>query len=240
MGLGRQLAATALLGLVASGCAARDVTGTGSALVVLPAGRRVQYVSSDVRSLKVTITRQADGQTYVKSYPGTALAPIAAGSRFTFSADNLTPGTYVARLDAFGDAGQTMSLGSVTSAPFGVVPQVVTPVTLPSLVLPPTPVGDWRLTLTVALSGGYTITDYATRLESPAGTVATGPAGTSLADTSSFTWGNAPAVPAGLSTTSVTVNAMRKNGQRATKTFTATASIVAGSTATSSLAIAFP
>lgn len=237
MGIGRQLSAAGLLALAVSGCAAPGAPATGGARLVLPAGRSIQYVSADVRALQVTIRSLGSSTVHQKVFPGTALVPDAGGSRFGFQADNLAPGSYSATLEAFLDADRTRSLGSVRAG-FVVTAFATTVVPMPSLVLASTPVGDWRLVLDVTLAGGFSVSDYATQLETPAGVPVAGPTGSTLG--TGFTWGNVAAEPAGVSTSSVTVTATNKRGRFITKTQVATTSIVSGATVTSALGFAFP
>lgn len=237
---GRRLAAFGLLGLAVAGCATPGAGGTGSAQVVLPAHRQIQYVSADIRALRVTLTHQISGQTYVKSFPGTALLPDPAGSRLGFVADNLPPGSYQARLEAFLDVAETVRVGSVDSPPFAIAAYAITPVTLSSLTLMATPLGDWRMTVGLNLKGGYKVKDFVSALSTPAGSALPGPAGTSLSSGYRFTWGNVPAFPGGVSTSSITVRAANSKGNEITKTQVATASLIADTTLDSSLNFVFP
>lgn len=240
MARGRQLAAIGLAGLVTAGCALPGVGGTGSAQVVLTAPRQIQYVAAEVRALRVTLTHQASGQSHVKSFPGTALLPGPSGSRLGFVADNLPPGGYLARVEAFLDDAETLLVGSASSAPFAVAAFTSTPITLPSLKLMATPIGDWRMSVGLNLKAGYKVVAFVTELASPAGSAVPGPAGTSLASGYAFTWGNVAAFPGGVSTSSITLTAADKKGNIRTKTQVATASIFAGSTVLSSVDFVFP
>ncbi|HEY9854915.1 MAG TPA: hypothetical protein V6D05_04195 [Stenomitos sp.] len=229
--------AIGLLGLTLSGCTAPGVVGTGSAHVVLPVLRRIQYVAADLRVLQVTVTSQASGQTYVRAFPAPSLT---SAKPFQFVADNLPPGSYTATLQAYLDDAATLLVGSSTSAPFSVSAFTTTPVNLPNLVLAATPTGDWRMTVGVSLHGTFAVTDYAVELQTPGGVRVTVPAGSAQAGGTTFTWGNVAAYPSAVSTTSVTLTASNKKGQPVTKTQIATASITANATQSSTLQFAFP
>lgn len=239
MACGRSLVAGGLMALAMTGCAAPGVPATGGARIMLPAARRIQYVSADVQSLQVTISSLATQATYLKTFPGSALVPAPTGSQFSYEADNLPPGSYTAKLEAFQDAGRTRSLGSISTS-FAVTAFATTRVTMPSLILAATPVGDWCLTIGVTLSAGYVVSDYTSQLDTPGGGSVAGPAGTALGATNAFTWGDVVADPAGVSTSSMTVTATNKKGRSITKTQIATASIASGATVSSTVSFVFP
>lgn len=240
MSAGRRLALGGLLGLVVSGCTPPGSTGMGSAQIALPMARRVQYVSADVQVARVTLTHQTTGRSYVQTFPGTALVKNRTGSSFSFVADNLPVGPYVATLEAFLDPACTQSAGSSTSAPFSIAALQLTPITLPDLVLDPTPVGDWQVMVEVALSGGYAVTKYTSELQTPDGTIVKGPSGTTLPASSSLTWGNVPNFPVGVSTCSLTVTASAKRLPRLTQTRIATVSLLPDATVSSTVSFTFP
>lgn len=236
----RLLAALGLVGLAGAGCATADLGAKGSAQVMLPAQRQIQYVSAELRTLKVTVTHRVTGQAYAKTFLGTALQPDPSGSRLAFVADNLAPGSYLARLEAFLDDAGTLLGGSAISEPFTVMPHAHTRVTLPPLRLADTPLGDWRMSVGLILKGGYKVEAFATELVTPAGPAQAGPFGASLASGYGFTWGNVPAFPAGVSTSSLTITAADKRGNVVTKTQVATTSILANATQSSSVNFVFP
>lgn len=236
----RTMAASCLLGLVVAGCAAPGVTRTGSAHVVLPATRNIQYVSANIQALRVTITHQASRQDYVKTFPGSALVASPSGSQLGFVAENLMPGSYQAKVEAFLDQAATLSAGSASTTPFVVTAFQTTPVTLPHLKLAATPIGDWQLKIGVALHGGFMLSGYSSELSTPAGSTVEGPSGPSLPATSTFTWGNVPIFSTDLSTTSITITATNKKDRVITKTLVATASILADATISSSVSVVFP
>lgn len=240
MALRRTMAASCLLGLVVAGCAAPGIAERGSAHVVLSPTRNVQYVSADIRALRVTITHQASGQAYVKTFPGSALGAPPSGSPLGFVAENLLPGNYQAKVEAFLDPAATLSAGSASTTPFVITAFETTPVSLAPLKLAATPVGDWQLNIGVSLHGGYTVSGYSSELSTPLGSTVGGPSGSSLPASSAFTWGNAPAFPTGLSTTSITVTATNKKDRIITKTWVATASVLADATVSSAISVVFP
>lgn len=208
--------------------------------MVLPARRQVQFVSTEIQSLKVTVTSQTTGQTFVRRFNPPSLQAVSGGSTFTFSAINLPPDTYVARIDAYLDVAETQQAGTTTSAVFGVTSNATTTLQLPKLALAPTPVGDWAITIQAKLSKGYSISSYQTSLREIDGTLLNGPSGTNPGSAvPSFSWGNVEAAPIGTSTTSVTVVAAH-GSQSTTKTQVATISIQPGATVSATIAVSFP
>lgn len=212
----------------------------GRVYLVLPARRRIQFVSKEIQSLRVTVTSQSTGNSYVQTFNPPSLQAVSGGSAFTFSAINLLPDTYVARIDAYLDVAETEQAGTSTSTLFGVTSNATTTLQLPNLTLASTPTGDWAIAIRTTLSKGYSISSYQSALREVDGTAVTGPSGSNPGSViPSFTWGNVEAAPTGLSTTSVTVVATHR-GHTATKTQVATISIQPGATVSSTIAVSFP
>lgn len=214
------------------GCAPRTVSPGLYGLVRLgmQPTRHAQYVASEVRAYKVTISEVASTARFVQHFSPEALK---AGP-FAFGVLNLPLGSYVASVEAFADGEALRSVGQSVSSPFAVGPGTEAVVAMPPLVLVPTPVGDWRIQVSVALAPGYKITEYRFALNPTSGE-----SQTETSPANVLTWGDVAAFPSGVSTTSITVTAKKGNSARSSSAL-ATVSILPDATVSTAVALAIP
>lgn len=214
-----------------AGCASISTAPTpmGSVRFGMASPRTIQYLASQIRGLKVTVT-SSTGTTYEQNFDSSALT----GNSFNFQAMNLPVGSYTAHLTAYMDVAQTLVGGTTTSNSFMVSNGETTTLVFPPLTLGSTPVGNWTVAPKVTLKNNYKITSYTYTLQQTDGTSVTD---TSMRST--INWENVVCFPSGISTTSVTVTAKR-NGSTKTKTAIATVSVQAGQTVTSNVSLSFP
>lgn len=226
--------------LVLSACAVpeRVRPETSSVRFGLERSRSIQYVTSQIRAVRVAVTNQGTGLVFSQRYAGTNLMPAAGGGRFSFEVDNLPVGTYAATLSAYLDTGESLLAGSAASPPFGVAAGATTLVSFPALRLAPTPVGGWAVTASVTLPRGYLVSTYQYALMETDGTqVPTGSVATAVTRLTK-SWANVMAYAPAASTASVTVSGTRRGWPTLTKTAIATATVVAGATVSSTVTVA--
>ena len=189
-------------------------------------GRSIQVVASQVRSIRVILTGHTGKQTEKRN-----LRTNVSGRALSFETINLPPGTYTLKVIAFMDQDETVPCGEVTGSPFRVTSNSKTMLTLPALKLDPTPVGDWKILLSMP-------TEAFERIESYAYTLVLGD-GTKVATISSrpiTSWGNVPVWPHATCLTTLKVTA-RRRGETYETTGTVTATINANGLTTSSISI---
>lgn len=137
--------------------AAAVVSRVGNVLLVgqLHGARTVQYVSTEISAMKVSILDASTSALVASNvYSGSSLTSHLSGTSFNFQVNNLvvddSAGTvsYNARVDAYLDAAATTLIGSsTTAAPFTIVSgQTTTISNFPSLALIATPVGNGTAT----------------------------------------------------------------------------------------------
>ncbi len=131
----------------------------------LGGNRTVQYLASDIGSMKVSVLDAGNANSVVAStlYSGSSLASHLVSNAFTFQVDNLlvdkgtTPYSYNVRVDAYLDTSGTIDIGTAqTASPFAIATgQTTTLTSFPALQLIPTPVGN----ATATGSNAVTIVD---------------------------------------------------------------------------------
>ncbi len=221
-----------LLALVALGGCARPletVDSHGRVILTMRApARQAQYVANDLQCFRVTVRDVTSAAAFVQ------VLPSQPGGRLQFGALNLPVGQYEASVEAFADAAALMPAGLSRSAPFSVTPGAEVAVSLPPLVLAPTPSGDWNIRANVSLASGFSLVECRFTLSAASG-------GTQAATlpTTELTWGQVPAFPAGVSTTSLQVTA-KKGKTVVTKTAVLSGAIAPGATVSSTVTLALP
>ncbi|MEB3185806.1 MAG: hypothetical protein VKP72_00030 [bacterium] len=216
-----------------SGCgrnlpgAVSPVPATGSVQFSVPLeGRSIQVVASQVKSVRVTLTGHTGKSTEKRN-----LRSSVAGRALTFETLHLPAGTYTLKVAAFLDQAETLPCGEVNGSPFHVSANSKTLLTLPSLKLDPTPLGEWKIGLSMPRDAGDRIENYAYTLVLGDGTTVTTNRSTPLTS-----WGNVPVWPSATCTTVLKVTA-RRHGDTYVTTASVTATVKANSLTTSTLAI---
>lgn len=221
-----------LLGTVALGGCARPVEAVGPhgwvLLTMRAPARQAQYVATDLKAFRVTVRDLVTAASYGQ------VLPTQEGGRFGFAALNLPLGQYEAIVEAFADAAALLPAGQSRSAPFTVSPGAEVAVSLPPLVLAPTPVGDWRVQANLNLAPGYSLVECTFTLST-----ANGSAQSATVQASELTWGQVPAFPSAVSTTSLLVTA-KKGKTVVSKTAFLTVAIAPGATMSSTVTLALP
>ncbi|HEY9854445.1 MAG TPA: hypothetical protein V6D05_01820 [Stenomitos sp.] len=236
----RLLGGLVLAGALPLGCArlatplpAADV---GTALIMYDPGRQVQYKATAIDSMDLTLRSRTSGQVYTKHFA----PPTIVNGIFTFKASGLPLATYDATLSA--NVGVKNVTAQSATATFLITANSQTPVTFSSLKLAASPVGSWKINVTADISklngSGWGVTSYQYTLLKTDGSATTSIPFSSTATSDIRTWSNVLAFPAGTSTTSILVTAV-KGGTTKTATASVTASMGENQLVTSPVTVKF-